>query len=74
MFSKEIQKNFKYLPATLLIGRIDGNKVRHYEGSQEPYRTIYKKHHLVPGDYVVFGKIYYNKNETDYGVTLSIYG
>jgi hypothetical protein len=34
MFSKDIQKNFKYLPATLLIGRIDGNKVRHYEGSQ----------------------------------------
>lgn len=34
MFSKDIQKNFKYLPATLLIGRIDGSKVRHYEGAQ----------------------------------------
>lgn len=57
MFSKEVQKNFKYRPSTLLIGRMDGSKVRYYEGAQEPYRTIYKKHILVPGEYVVFSKI-----------------
>ena len=75
MFPRSVQKNFKYLPATLLIGKVvEGNQVRYYSGVQEPYRTIYKKHVLTPGDYVVFSKIYYNRHETDYSVTLAIYG
>ena len=75
MFPRNIQKNFKYLPATLLIGKvIEGNNVRYYSGVQEPYRTIYKKHVLTPGEYIVFSKIYYNKYETDYSVTLAVYG
>lgn len=75
VYPQKYQKGYKYVTTTLLIGRVEGNNVEYYEGSQSAYRTLFKKHTLKPGEYVVFTKIYFNqKYEMDYEVTLAVYG
>lgn len=74
-YQEQHQKMYKYQPATLLIGRVEGKLIEYYEGSQSAYRTLFKKHRLPPGEYIVFAKIAFNEQfEMDYEVTLAIYG
>jgi hypothetical protein len=74
-YQQKHQKKYKYVTATLLIGRIEGKYIEYFEGSQSAYRTLFKKHKLPPGEYIVFAKIYYDERfEIDYELTLAIYG
>lgn len=74
-YEDRFQKKYKYRPTTLLIGRVEGKHIEYFEGSQSAYRTLFKKHKLPPGEYIVFAKIFFDeKFEMDYEVTLAIYG
>ena len=43
-----------YLPATMNIGRILPNgSIKYYKGTQSAYQTVFRKHTLPPGDYIV---------------------
>lgn len=54
---------------------MNGNMVEWYEGSQSAYRTLFKKHTLPAGQYIVYGKIFFSERwEKDYELTLAVYG
>jgi hypothetical protein len=47
---------YRYVPATILIGRVNStNMYEYFEGSQSAYRTLFKKHWLPVGHYVIYG-------------------
>lgn len=75
-FEDKLQENYNYASATLILGRVTGpNQYQWYEGTQSAFRTLFKKHRLPPGQYVVFSKIFFDqKYEKDFEVTLAIYG
>lgn len=51
-----------------------GGNYKEFEGSTSSYRTLFRRHTLQPGEYVVWGKIAFNdKWERDYELTLAIY-
>lgn len=75
-FEDKLQDQYSFAMATIIIGRIMGpNQIQWFEGSQSAYRTLFKKHILPPGQYIVFGQIFFNEKwEKDYELTLAIYG
>ena len=76
VFEDKLQDQHEYMMATMLIGKIVGPyQVQWFEGTQSNFRTLFKKHRLPPGQYIVYGKIRFEaKWERDYEVTLAIYG
>lgn len=75
-FEDKLQDQYNFSMATIIIGKVIGpNQVQWFEGSQSAFRTLFKKHTLPPGQYIVFGKIFFQEKwEKDYELTLAIYG
>ena len=62
-FEDKLQDQYNFSMATIIIGRVMGpNQIQWVEGSQSAFRTLFKKHTLPPGQYIVFGKIFFNES------------
>ena len=74
-YTEEERKVYRYVNSTLKFAKVLGNdEYEELEGISETKRTLFKKHYLQPGEYMVWGRIQYNKTyEKDYDLTLAVY-
>jgi hypothetical protein len=75
-FDDKLQANYNYVQSNIIIGKIIGpGRYQWFEGSQSAFRTLFKKHNLTVGQYIIFSKIRFDQKwEKDYEITLAIYG
>ena len=66
---------FVYLPAHMSIGRLLSNgELQWYRGAQSAHRTVFRKHTLPQGEYVVCTELDFYKEDSFKEATLAICG
>lgn len=65
----------RYKPATMNIGCLLPNgDIKYYRGTQSEYQTVFRKHKLPPGDYIVYAEQQFHNIDPFRDVTLGICG